>query len=276
MKISTCRVFRFRINNFLIVLGVIILIQNLTKIFGLELIYDVPALRIRRTLIIADPHIGYSTQTYRYSTRAKERISMYQALSMFSMISATKEEYMRRLIILGDIKESIGVPRKFVLKAIQRFLTKLTELFKQVIIVRGNHDGKLIDILDELDLEVSIVDHISLRSSRGRILITHGHMKAPYEDLMAANIIIIGHIHPTTDIDKVFVVANYVLRDSNKILIIVPTINPMLQGIAVNCNIIKNTLIRISPPELQREIKLKKIRLLGKVTRKEIPCDKII
>lgn len=242
--------------------------------FDLEFFHDIPALRIGQTLIVADLHLGYSVGMYRFSTRAKERYSMYQARSFLSLISTIRDRRLRRLVILGDLKEDIGFPKKYILRVLERLLVGLSQQFSRIYVVRGNHDGRLIDIVDHLGLDIYVVDHLTLKSPSGNVLLTHGHMKAPYNDFASAKLIVMGHIHPATDISKVFVTAEFSLRKSKKTLVVIPAANPILQGIPIDCNAIWNSLLRIAPQELHRDLKLETIKLLSRVLTETILCNK--
>ena len=222
----------------------------------------IPAVRIQRTIIIADLHIGYSSNSYRFSIRAREKYVVHQAEAICSMISATTNiSGAQQLIILGDLKESIGFPRKYLLRALKKLLLCFLNLFEKIYIVRGNHDGKLAEILDELDFDIKIADHILLRTQLGKVLLTHGHMKAPLSEFISSQIIIMGHIHPVYETHKIFVFAEFLAKNSKKLLIIIPAMNPILHGKTINCNTILRSLNRISPSEFREDLNLLSVRI---------------
>lgn len=243
------------------------------KLSGIQLLAEIPALSIKRTLVVADLHIGFAANLFRYSLRARERISKYQVLSMIHAISSVAEKHYDKLVIVGDVKDSIGMPRKFILNAIDKFFSKVGEFFKRVVIVRGNHDGALLDLIDKLNLNVDLTDHLILHDQRAYIVLTHGHMKLPYSDYAKSDLIITGHLHPATQLDKPFVVCTYKVKESiKKTLIIIPALNPKVWGTAVNCDAIYSLLRTIIPKNFQ-SITIEDANLIGRTTLEKMICE---
>jgi len=128
------------------------------------------AIRHKEYLIIADLHIGWSKVLYQRGYFVPDEVKEFEERIKKIKGKSTK------LVILGDLKNSIGyedVPKAM------KFLRDMNELFDEVILVKGNHDGGInYPKVDEFD-----IDNIKL---------IHGHM---WPKNLDKEILIMGHIH---------------------------------------------------------------------------------
>ncbi len=187
--------------------------QKGRRIFGFVFaIKNPPAVIIDGNLIIADIHLGYTITSYKYSLKAKLKLLRSELNKI--LVPILKLDYpIERVIILGDIKESLGYPSRIVGRSIGTLLRKIKERYDKLIVIRGNHDGRLSDIINEVNVDIKIVDSMIFTYEGEDILLTHGHMKVPMPMLLTASTIIMGHIHPASPVtgERIWVVAKFVL-----------------------------------------------------------------
>jgi metallophosphoesterase superfamily enzyme len=163
-----------------------------------------------RTLLIADPHIGFElSRGLRIRTHFEERLAEF-----------VLEKDPDLLVILGDVKEPIGL--SFAVKTVlMEFFSSLRSI--DVVITKGNHDGRIEEVTSSFP-NVSVLDYLLLDDA----LYLHGHTNLPPVEFREWYI---GHIHPAYTVGspgkktKVFVRAGKFL--------ILPTINPYIEGFDV-------------------------------------------
>ena len=164
-----------------------------------------------RTLLIADPHIGFElSRGLRLRTRFEERLAEF-------IIGKDPD----LLVILGDVKEPIGL--SFTVK---RLLTGFFSDLRGIptVITRGNHDGRIGEVAGEFT-NVEIVNHLLLDG----ILFLHGHTTLPEVDFDEAYL---GHIHPAHHIGEGVLRKTKVFARVGRFLIL-PTVNPFIEGFEV-------------------------------------------
>lgn len=206
----------------------------------LKFIYGKPALLLKRTLVVADLHIGIEHELAAKGIRLG---SMREVLvrDISALIEETKAE---RLAILGDVKHTIpGVEfsERLELKAMLRELCGMAK----VVIVPGNHDGEISEVAG--DAEVAPSSGIKI----GKAALCHGHAW-PDEKIMDADELVMGHTHPCIDLldslggrvtERAWLIAK---ADGKKLrmrypkaklgmrLVLVPAFNPLVGGMPLN------------------------------------------
>lgn len=139
----------------------------------------VPALLVERTLVLADLHLGVS------GLRDYEGLKELTT-ELFARIAKLAEETKaKNLVLAGDIKEPITHVPRLLKNCLTPALEMLTSYVDEVIICRGNHDGRLEDALPS---GVSFLDVLELHTCT----ITHGHAKISDPP----KLLISAHIHP--------------------------------------------------------------------------------
>jgi putative SbcD/Mre11-related phosphoesterase len=177
--------------------------------------------------VLADLHLGVELDQAYLGFRAPVMLERY--LELLENIPASK------LIILGDVKHQIFTNTKI----IRNFLEELSSRFSEVIITKGNHDGKLEELASNLE-NVHVVRYFKL----GPALFAHGHTRLPEDVLQEANELYMGHVHPAISLsyelpwfsgkEMVKVFLRYQDPDEKQPKIIVlPTANPLLVGINI-------------------------------------------
>lgn len=157
---------------------------------SLNFVYEEPALVLRDSLVIADLHIGVES-SYRKHGVYIPTVTEKLISKIRDLLIQTKT---KRLIILGDVKHSIGVGWHE-----EREVPKFFEGFSdtQIDIVPGNHDGNLADILPD-----NVIMHTSRGFLKDGVYLTHGNAW-PGEELSGSKRLIIGHLHPAIEfVDK--------------------------------------------------------------------------
>ncbi|BAA29732.1 metallophosphoesterase [Pyrococcus horikoshii] len=167
--------------------------------------------KLGKTLVFADPHLGF--ERFRgINVRSKLEIKLAKFIN---------EEKPDAVIILGDVKEDIGLS-KFTEKILLDFFSLLRDV--QVIITKGNHDGKI----EEVTTKFENVNVVEFFLDKG-LLFVHGHKNLPNVKFKK---VIMGHIHPSILISTESGVRRKVkcfLRTSD--ILVFPTINPFYEGI---------------------------------------------
>ena len=165
-----------------------------------------------RTLLIADPHIGFElSRGLRVRTRFEGQL-----------VDFILERDPDMLVILGDVKEPLGM--SFTMKRLlMGFFSDLRGI--PTVITRGNHDGRIGEVAERFP-DVEVVDYLLM----GDILLMHGHTKLPGPDFKEAYL---GHIHPayTFESGGIRRRAKVFLRVGK--FLILPSINPFIEGFDV-------------------------------------------
>ncbi len=143
-----------------------------------------------RVLLASDFHLGLEYEL------AKMGINIpYQTDRILGeLLTIIHEHRPDRLLLLGDIKHGVPITSFQEQREIPRFFSALQEEVEVIDVVRGNHDGNLQNLVPE---------GVSIHPSRGfmlgerfRIAAMHGHAW-PYPRLMGADLLVMGHNHPT-------------------------------------------------------------------------------
>ena len=104
-------------------------------------VYGIPALRVDNALVVADLHIGLEAQLISKGFHITSRTE-----DMFDAIMKAKGDS-TKLIVLGDVKNSVPGSSKQEYREIPDFFCRLAEEFNSVTVVRGNHDTNIEEYL---------------------------------------------------------------------------------------------------------------------------------
>ncbi|VVB76664.1 Calcineurin-like phosphoesterase [uncultured archaeon] len=199
----------------------------------ISLIKGAPALLIRkeRVLVVGDLHIGIDLK-YRASG-----IHFQGATNKLAeqLLETYKKSGARSIVILGDVKESIGYPRFGEFMELKRFFEALKGI--DIRIVKGNHDGGLDRVLKNLELNIVIEKEVLTDN----IAMIHGNAW-PSDEAMQKRYLITAHEHLAIDVDgkkgKVWLIAKASKKASGKYvkfnkdikLVVVPPFNELVLG----------------------------------------------
>lgn len=152
-----------------------------------------PALLVdeeERILIASDFHLGLEYEL------AKMGINIpYQTERILEeLLALIREHTPERLLLLGDIKHGVPITSFMERRELPQFFTALQGEVSAIDVVRGNHDANIQQLTPQ---------GVSIHPSRGLVLgdrfkvaAMHGHAW-PYPKMMAADLIVMGHNHPT-------------------------------------------------------------------------------
>jgi len=136
------------------------------------------------TAVLGDLHLGYES--------ALEEEGMYipriNTESIRDAMNNVLSEYEpKRMVLLGDIKHDFKRSKRDAKAEVRKIMDLLTEAL-DVVVVKGNHDNFLQNILSEIGLLA--VDHTDI----GGFRMEHGHFDSKIRP------VIIGHEHPSVRI----------------------------------------------------------------------------
>lgn len=153
-------------------------------------VYDsIPALFLIdvNTIVISDLHLGYEIAMaerglFLPKVQYEKEIVLLKRLSEFKF---------KTLVLNGDIKYEFSETSYHEYKEVLNFLNYVKTKFKNVVVIRGNHDTYITRITKKFQIEV--VDEIKI----GKYLITHGHILPKSLFDKDWDTMIIGHEHPS-------------------------------------------------------------------------------
>ncbi len=144
----------------------------------------IAALKVDDCLAIGDLHIGVESHL-----RAKGFHLTSHTSDMHGAIFEAADDDVSRLIVIGDVKDSVPGFTKQEYREIPDFFESLFERFDVIDVVRGNHDTSIEEFLPS---RVKIRPATGLRL--GDVGFIHGHTW-PSEDVMACETLIMAHNH---------------------------------------------------------------------------------
>ncbi len=163
-----------------------------------------------KTIVIGDLHLGYE--------KALEDDGMYlprmntEAIREALNLIICKYEP-NRIVLLGDIKHDFR-RAKYESREDVRMIARLISDAADLIIVKGNHDNYIQNIVAEMNIEV--VDYIDVDGIR----LEHGHIDS------GARPVAIGHEHPSVRISGALIggikLQCFIYFRNDKVLVIPP------------------------------------------------------
>lgn len=152
---------------------------------GVQPVYGETALVSGNCLVIGDLHIGLESHL-----RAKGFNVLSRTHEMLDRILSMSGDA-DRLIVLGDVKDSVPGSTKQEYSEIPVFFDRLCDAFSSVDIVRGNHDT---------ELEEFVPGRVSIRPATGLVVddvgFVHGHTW-PSAEVMRCRTLVMAHNHPS-------------------------------------------------------------------------------
>jgi putative SbcD/Mre11-related phosphoesterase len=141
----------------------------------------------QRYMVISDLHIGFESHIYTRGIAFDEKIFFDEMIGELSdLIKSNKAQ---AVILLGDLKSTVGSISRQEWQKIPRFFKLLSEI-TDIYFVPGNHDSNIRFLMPE---------NINVMSSKGMVLddtlLVHGHTM-PTTARSYIKKIVMGHIHP--------------------------------------------------------------------------------
>jgi len=200
------------------------------------------------TLLVSDLHLGLEKEM----ASKGFRIPPYSQKMLDRMNSMAEKNQLNRVIVVGDVKHSIGKVQDIDWGIIPWFFGTLLDIFQAVEVVPGNHDGMIGSLLPS---------RVKLHPAEGTVIgkrrkvgITHGH-SWPSQEVIASRTIVMGHSHFRYEMrdkfggrskEAVWLFANYDVADllakaghppvkkGEGKLIVMPPFNNLVGGQAIN------------------------------------------
>ena len=148
-------------------------------------VYNIPALTVGSALVIGDLHIGVESHM-----RAKGFHLISRTNEMLKEIDKAADDCVNRLIVLGDVKDSVPGSTKQEYREIPDFFEKLFERFDIIDVVRGNHDTSIEEFLPG-----RVKVHPATGMRLDDVGLAHGH-RWPSADVMSCRTLVMAHNHP--------------------------------------------------------------------------------
>ncbi len=201
-------------------------------------VHGTPALKADNSLVIGDLHIGVESHL-----RSKGFHLTSHTSDMYETIIKSADDDINRLIVIGDVKDSVPGTSKQEYAEIPDFFEKLLERFDMIDVVRGNHDTNIDEFLPS---QVHIRPASGLKINN--IGFIHGHVW-PSEEIMDCEILVMAHNHPTVmfrdgvgrcTTEPCWMRGTFTCGSNQKyralprMFIVVPAFNRMLGGSPVN------------------------------------------
>lgn len=146
----------------------------------------IPALKANNALILGDLHIGVESHFLKKGVRLLSYTD-----NMVSAIHKASSDDTNRIIILGDVKDSVPGSSFQEFQEIPIFFDKLLETYSRIDVVRGNHDTAL-----EKFLPSNVIIHPATGMCFEDLGLIHGHTW-PSSRIMEMKTLVMAHEHPT-------------------------------------------------------------------------------
>jgi len=155
---------------------------------GVYIVSWFPALYLEefRALVVADIHLGFEEEMAQRGVFLP-RAQLKRAIDVIERCLGIVDA--ERLIIAGDLKHLFSKLGRRERRDVVDFLEYVRKRFREILLVRGNHDTFVYVKLR--DYGVELVDKLWLRD----ILVVHGHRELDSKD--SPRVVIMGHEHPS-------------------------------------------------------------------------------
>ena len=139
-----------------------------------------------RTLVIADPHIGWENALQEKGIHVPSQTPKL----LTKLVALLLEHKPDALVIIGDVKYTVIKAELGEWRDIPDFFIELQHHVSEISVVRGNHDANLEPLLPET---------VKLLPATGTVIgdvgLFHGH-KWPSPALLKCKTLLMGHVHP--------------------------------------------------------------------------------
>lgn len=181
-------------------------------------------------LIIGDLHLG---KELKFESRGVTFLNVTKKISE-NLIEVCSEKKIKKIIILGDVKESILYPDKNEYFLLKEFFEDLQKHGIEILIAKGNHDGHLEEVFNQIKINAKIDSEIVIED----FVFMHGNAM-PSVEAMLKKYIVIAHAHPTYNGERIWIKTvidkmskkSYKKVNSKAQLIVVPHFSPLLTGL---------------------------------------------
>lgn len=140
-----------------------------------------------KTLVIADPHIGWETSLQNKGIHVPSQTQKIQK----KLLTILSKYHPDTLLILGDVKYTIVHSEFGEWHDIPEFFNQIKQHVANISIVRGNHDANLEHLLPQN----AVTMHPASGITEAEVGLFHGH-KWPSPLLLSCKTLVMGHLHP--------------------------------------------------------------------------------
>ena len=144
-----------------------------------------------RCLVVADFHAGIE----RGLRREGVELASDAGARREQLLGAIDESDPDRLVVLGDLVHSIGEPGG---AEHEELVALLDAVGIPVTVVRGNHDGGIDSVRDDVATPLTVTDSEGTRI--GSVGFAHGHTW-PSRAVLTADVVCVGHEHPVVRLE---------------------------------------------------------------------------
>ncbi|MEK6807496.1 MAG: metallophosphoesterase [Nanoarchaeota archaeon] len=188
---------------------------------------------------IADLHLGYeeSLNNKGVMLPAHQFSDIKKRLEFIFETLAKENKSVKTILILGDLRHELGSAGLQEFRQVRALTAYLKTKCEKLILTRGNHET----IHKYIEKMINVCDNYSCKG----ILFLHGD-KIP--EKIKENVIITGHVHPAIKLSdefaserlKCFIAGKW----KGKRLIVLPSFNPLKEGVDVLFEKIKSPFIK--------------------------------
>lgn len=155
-------------------------------IFNARIVDTLPILEIKNALVIADLHLGYEIAMTEYGVMIP-KVQLSEEVEMLK--KAMEKSNANILIINGDLKHEFGRSDYHEYKEVKTFLEKARKHFEKIVVVKGNHDNYIENILKRFK-NIEVCNEFEFNN----FYFLHGH-KETLKIFKKQNIVL-AHEHP--------------------------------------------------------------------------------
>ena len=229
------------------------------EIFDFETVDSKPCLYVEEQdlLVISDLHLGLEESL----TKDGNYVPRHQMEGITEDIKDISEETeASRILVNGDIKNEFSTTRYSESKEIKEFFKTLKNSFDDVILIQGNHDNFVENVLERFDIRP--IDYLV----EDGILFTHGHIgleELEVDDDFST--VVIGHEHPAIALEDEIGVREkvdcflYGKNSEGLQIVVMPAFSPLSNGTAIN----ETPQHKLLSPILKENIDVKKMRAVA-------------
>jgi len=172
----------------------------------IKFVVSKPALIVEDNLVIGDLHIGLEEKLAERGINIED-LSQRMGREARMIFDESKA---KRIIILGDVKDSITYPTRVGYSKLRDFFNELKGI--EIIILKGNHDAHIKEVLKLLHLNYNVEKELLLREAA----LLHGNAY-PSKDALRKKYLIMGHGHAAYgpiggSMEKIWKIIPYIFR----------------------------------------------------------------
>ncbi len=146
---------------------------------------------MKDVLFVADVHVGVESELRGKGIRVPDATPS-RVRKLESLVTSVQPDC---LVVVGDLKHTVAGVRRGEAKAILRIVERLKELVDEIVVIKGNHDGGIENVLKGTGVRVvgtkgTVIDDVYA---------IHGHTLPDPEHLEEARLVVMGHEHPVSN-----------------------------------------------------------------------------